>query len=66
MDSIVKIIIIIIDVLFCLVASAALGILLMIYGWGLTPASWPWIIGCIVANWALLIVMSLFRALLKD
>lgn len=32
-------------VLFVMTATVTLGVLTMIYGWGLTPESWWWIIG---------------------
>lgn len=32
-------------VLVLIVLAYLLGILVMIYGWGLAPASWPWVIG---------------------
>lgn len=31
---------------FCLALIVLISILTMIYGWGLTPKSWWWIIGC--------------------
>ena len=31
--------------IFYIIISVALGILVMIYGWGLEPASWWWILG---------------------
>lgn len=35
----------ILAMLLLMVFSMALAILMMIHGWGLTPASWGWIIG---------------------
>jgi len=31
---------------FGLMIAVTVSILTMIYGWGLTPKSWGWIIGC--------------------
>ena len=31
--------------LSCFIAALGIGILVMIYGWGLTPQSWWWILG---------------------
>lgn len=33
-----------------LLTGVALGYIGLIYGWGLTPVSWPWIIGTSIAS----------------
>ena len=42
--------------LLLLTFSTAVWILVLIYGWGLSPVSWPWIIGGAV--WSFLTVMA--------
>lgn len=35
---------------FIVIVSFFIGIALMVYGWGLQPQSWPWIIGMSIAG----------------
>lgn len=44
-----------------LVASPVISILAMIYGWGLEPKSWPWVIGGYIAMVAVLTIGEALR-----
>lgn len=37
------------------------GILVMIFGWGLTPVSWPWIIGGMTFSFLLFVIAEAIK-----
>ena len=45
---------------FCFLTAAqiAVYVLLMIFGWGLEPASWHWIISCTMGSIGIALIMG--------
>ena len=48
--------------IMAIIASAIICILVYIYGWGLTPQSWKWIIGGVVFQ----IIVIIFSAIIGE
>lgn len=46
--------------------TLATSVAVMIYGWGLTPQSWWWIIGGAIAQFAFLLVNGLIQSAMKS
>jgi di/tricarboxylate transporter len=46
--------------------TVAVGVAVLIYGWGLSVQSWWWVIGGAVFQMAMLVVNSLLGSLVKD
>ena len=44
-----------------LVIIAIISILTMIYGWGLEPVSWGWIIGAALAQFVIMGIVALIK-----
>ena len=44
--------------IFAFALSGALGILVLIHGWGLKPVDWSWIIGGMIFQFMLYIIVA--------
>lgn len=55
METLLKLII----VGLLMVLGFIVSLVVMIFGWGLHPASWGWIIGGVIAQWFFMIILSL-------
>jgi hypothetical protein len=53
----------IISSIFFVCLTFFIGIATMIYGWGIHPVSWGWIIFSSVATWIIMVLMTLINAI---
>jgi len=54
-------------VVFLLVVGAgALGVAVLVYGYGLTVVSWGWVIGGMVGSWVIYLCLSSLGSLIKE
>lgn len=51
---------------FLLLGSSVITIVSMIWGWGLTPKSWPIILSCVVGHWAIIGLTTLIQVAIKE
>jgi len=66
MKNLVKVVMLLVALLLLLGFSAVLGVLVMIYGWGLTPVSWWWIIGGVIGTWVLALLITIVGQAVKE
>lgn len=48
------------------VGAGALGVAVLVYGYGLTVVSWSWVIGGMVGSWVIYLCISALGALVKE